>query len=86
MKKRTIRGAERFGHCSFLIQKAELGGSHSLVRHHVEHDGLRRGGRVRRDAGRASLPAAGQRGRDVPRGRLRPQGRPTEIRSDSKLA
>lgn len=65
-----------------IIQKAGLGGSDSLVWQCVEHDRLRWGGRVWWNAGRASLPAAGQRGRDVPRRRKQPHSRTTESRSE----
>lgn len=52
----------------------------ALVQHRPGEDGLRRGRRVRRDAGRAAARAAGQGGRDAVHGRLRAAEGPAEGR------
>lgn len=52
----------------------------ALVQHRPGEDGLRRGRRVRRDAGRAAARAAGQGGRDAVHRRLRAAEGPAEGR------
>lgn len=69
----------------FFLQKTRLGWSNSLVRQCAEHVGLWRRRGVRRHAGWAAIPAAGQRSGNVPEGGPQPGCRPSESRSEPRL-